>query len=221
MSTAREGPTRAASDRRRAVVADAEPLWIEAFAAVLEPCGFTVVGRATSLERALHYIDQHRPDLLVAGLSPHVEPGWPTLIDRMRAAVSDLTVVLVVSRDDQQLLTAASRAGVSAFVLKSADRRDLETAIRQAFEQTIFFGDTDPDELELESDALSDREIEVLRLIAAGYRNVEVARALWITDQTVKTHLAHIYRKLGVTNRTEASQWYHDHFGASESRSHR
>jgi DNA-binding CsgD family transcriptional regulator len=56
---------------------------------------------------------------------------------------------------------------------------------------------------------LTKRENEILRLVADGLPNAEIARRLWVTEQTVKFHLSNIYRKLGVSNRTQASQWIH------------
>lgn len=202
----------ASSPRRRAVVVDAEPLWIEAIVAVLELCGFSVVGREASVESALPRVERLRPELLVAGIAPSEEPRWATSIESACARAPGIAVAVVADCGDQHLLAAASRAGASAFVLKSADPRDLGTAVRQTFEQTIFFAHSDRADPDDEGgEALSGRELEVLRLIADGHLNIEVARALWISEQTVKTHLAHIYRKLGVGNRTEASQWFHEH----------
>lgn len=202
----------ASAPRRRAVVVDAEPLWIEAIVAVLEPCGFSVVAREASIESALSRVEQLLPELLVAGIAPSEEPHWAASIESACTRAPGLAVVVVSDTGDRHLVAAASHAGASAFVLKSADPRDLGTAVRQAFVQTIFFGHADQAGLDDEGgEALSGRELEVLRLIADGHRNIEVARALWISEQTVKTHLARVYRKLGVGNRTEASQWFHEH----------
>ena len=64
---------------------------------------------------------------------------------------------------------------------------------------------------EEEGDALTRREREILALVAEGHSNRELARMLWVTEQTVKFHLSNIYRKLDVANRTEASRWAHRH----------
>ena len=62
--------------------------------------------------------------------------------------------------------------------------------------------------LEMESTAdLTRREVEILRLVAEGHSNAQLARMLWVTEQTVKFHLSNVYRKLDVSNRTEASRW--------------
>jgi DNA-binding CsgD family transcriptional regulator len=67
--------------------------------------------------------------------------------------------------------------------------------------------ETVPAEPRLEHPDLTRREVEILRLVAEGLSNAELARMLWVTEQTVKFHLSNIYRKLNVSNRTEASRW--------------
>src|SRR5207237_3705041 len=92
--------------------------------------------------------------------------------------------------------------------------------IRQAFEHSVYLPSLRrpvPDLLGAEpSDEpampeLTRRELEILRLVAEGHSNGELAKMLWVTEQTVKFHLSNIYRKLGVANRTEASRWAHLH----------
>jgi len=92
--------------------------------------------------------------------------------------------------------------------------------VRQAFDHSIYFasngehGATSAIETTSPEDnavCLTKREIEILRLAAEGHSNSQLARMLWVTEQTVKFHLSNIYRKLDVSNRTEASRWAQRH----------
>jgi DNA-binding NarL/FixJ family response regulator len=108
-------------------------------------------------------------------------------------------------------MAAAFVAGASAYVYKRSHPDDFVAAIRQLFEHSIFFA---RDRVGMTHDQqvwppLTRRETEILQLVAEGRSNPEVARTLWIQEQTVKFHLSNIYRKLGVPNRTAAARWAH------------
>ena len=105
-----------------------------------------------------------------------------------------------------ELIDAALRAGASAFITKRIDPRDLPAALRQALEPTLFQplqqtvlvdGNAAPVEL-------TERELDVLNALADGLSNKAIGKRLWLSEQTVKFHLTSIYRKLGVSSRTEA-----------------
>ena len=104
-------------------------------------------------------------------------------------------------------------------VFKTAEQEDLASAIRQVFERSIYLAGegiaplpTLPDpQAESAARELTRRELEILRLVAEGYSNSQLAKMLWVTEQTVKFHLSNIYRKLDVANRTEASRWAQVH----------
>ena len=113
-------------------------------------------------------------------------------------------------------------AGALAYAVKTAHPEDVAATVRQTFDHTIFLAKTaatnggSPSSLppvvagEGDEDvALTRREREILALVAEGHSNRELARMLWVTEQTVKFHLSNIYRKLDVANRTEASRWAH------------
>ena len=108
----------------------------------------------------------------------------------------------------------AMRAGAAAYVMKSAHPDDLAAAVRQVFGPSLFLADSwtpaqapPREEQPTETWGLTRRELEILGLVAEGLSNAQVARTLWVTEQTVKFHLSNTYRKLGVSNRTEASRW--------------
>jgi DNA-binding NarL/FixJ family response regulator len=95
-------------------------------------------------------------------------------------------------------------------VFKTAHPDDLASAIRQVFDHSVFVAGSSPAPAYPrvgDPSGLTRREIEILQAVSEGHSNAQVATMLWITEQTVKFHLSNIYRKLDVSNRTEASRW--------------
>jgi DNA-binding NarL/FixJ family response regulator len=123
-------------------------------------------------------------------------------------------VILLGEVDEIGVVEQAFDAGVYAYLLRTADPEDLAATVRQAFSTAIYLSgrlhkDTArPATRPLDgTPPLTRRELEILRLAAAGRSNAELARRLWVTEQTVKFHLSNVYRKLSVANRTEAAHW--------------
>jgi DNA-binding NarL/FixJ family response regulator len=183
---------------------------------VLTAVGVTVCGRAHSADDALALVENLEPDVLVIGLELREDKleVWECL-RRARVAYPELRQIVVSAHAEPETIDRAFAEGASAFCLKSAQPDDFAAAIRQSFEHSIYLAHV-PTALDswreplgpAPSDApLTRRELEILRLVAEGHSNSEVARMLWVTEQTVKFHLSNIYRKLNVTNRTEASRW--------------
>jgi DNA-binding NarL/FixJ family response regulator len=117
-------------------------------------------------------------------------------------------------------IDAAFASGAAAYVFKTARPEDVASAVRQAFDASVFLAPVHaaamqqarPGPRERDNDpGLTKRESEILRLVSEGHSNNELARMLWVTEQTVKFHLSNIYRKLDVSNRTEAGRWAQTH----------
>jgi DNA-binding NarL/FixJ family response regulator len=201
-------------DTRRAVLLDQHPLWLEAVEHSLARLGIVVVGKAVRPSDALALLDQHAPDLFVTEVS--MMPGDLDGFGCLRLAtehVPEMRTIVLSMYDDAETIADALSAGASAYVVKTAHPDDFASAVRQAFYHTIYFADT-PEQAEpaatdnaAELADLTHREVEILLLVAEGLANAELARKLYVTEQTVKFHLSNIYRKLGVSNRTEASRW--------------
>jgi two-component system, NarL family, response regulator DevR len=201
-------------DRRTAVLVDQHPLWLDTVSQVVGRMGVEVVAKATSSSSALALVEELRPDLLITGIKmSETEMDGITLIRQARERVGSLRAIVLSMYDDTQHVEAAFAAGAVAYVLKTAHPDDLTSAIRQAFEHSIYLAGgvrpapvPSPQALD-DSPGLTRRELEILQLVAEGHSNAELARMLWVTEQTVKFHLSNIYRKLKVSNRTEASRW--------------
>jgi two-component system response regulator DevR len=207
-----------ASERRRAVVLDRDPLVLEGLQEVLARAGVEIVGKTTSSEQALALVEEQEPDLLVTEVEL-ADEGMDG-IECMRQArdrVGELKTVVVSSSDDPGLVAAALEAGAEAYVVKTAHPDDLASAIRQAFEPSVYLSGSPAPAPPARRDGadeaagLTRRETEILRLAAVGHSNAELARMLWVTEETVKFHLSNVYRKLQVSNRTEAAHWAQVH----------
>ena len=125
-------------------------------------------------------------------------------------------MIVLSGADDAELIDAAFEAGASAYILKTTDPDCVTTAIQQAFEPSIYLAR--PRETRSATATatrvvpqLTRRELEILRLVSEGRSNRQVGQVLWVTDQTVKFHLANIYRKLGVGSRYDAARWAQEH----------
>jgi DNA-binding NarL/FixJ family response regulator len=203
------------TDQPTAVLLDQHPLWLDALETMLERAGVVVVAKATRAADALRLVESERPDLLILDIEATgvISEG----LDTMRDAAERLTtlkIIVVSGNDTAHTIDAAFTHGAAAYVLKRAHPDDFALAIRQTFDTSLFLRSdraqpargsrtTDP------QTRLTSREQEVLTLVAEGRTNHEVAALLWVTEQTVKFHLANVYRKLGVANRTQASSWAH------------
>jgi DNA-binding NarL/FixJ family response regulator len=199
---------------RTAVLVDQHPLWLEAVKPVVEDLEIAVVGSVTSARAGLDLIAEHRPDILVTGIAmPEGEPDGIELVREGIERVPALRAIVLSVYDDTKHIDAALAAGAVAYVIKTAHPDDLRSAIRQAFEHSVFLPGSRtpaPQTARVVADDVPDltrRELEILQLVAEGHSNTQLAKMLWVTEQTVKFHLSNVYRKLDVANRTEASRW--------------
>jgi DNA-binding NarL/FixJ family response regulator len=203
--------------QRTAILLDQHPLWLDALEKVLLNAGITPVAKATTTSAALVLLEEHRPDLFVLDIDMDgSRPDGPTCLRDALARHSSLRAVVVSASDDTERIEAALSCGAAAYVLKRAEAEDLASAIRQAFARSLYLSSSTAFQLTTSPEAvaavgLTQREREILLLVAEGNTNGDIARILWVTEQTVKFHLANIFRKLNVTNRTQAGRWAHTH----------
>jgi DNA-binding NarL/FixJ family response regulator len=203
------------------VICDSHPMWLDAVEQVLRRIAIHVVGKTTSTTEALSMVEAHRPDILITELEGHSgDFSGLVLIERAKAAVPSVRPIVLSMHQDSRIIDAALVAGAAAYVLKTAHPEDLASAVRQAFSHSVYLAGRPavmpvpgPEKpvIDTRSEGLTRRELEILRLVAEGHSNAQLARMLWVTEQTVKFHLSNIYRKLDVANRTEASRWAQVH----------
>jgi DNA-binding NarL/FixJ family response regulator len=198
---------------RTAVILDEQPLWLDAVEQLLKRVGVTIVGKTTEPSEALELVDEHRPDVLLTDYG--VDDGELDAVECIRKAHErhpELKTVVLSATDQPQQIQSAFAAGASVYCMKTAAQDDLLVAIRQSFEASIYLAHSlnataAREPVPVETPELTRRELEILRMVAEGHSNSQLARLLWVTEQTVKFHLSNIYRKLDVANRTEASRW--------------
>ena len=177
---------------------------------------FLIVGEAGDGEQAVALIAALRPDVVIMDIQMPLMSGI-TALQKLRQSGDMTPVILITTFDDEESFLLGMRAGASAFLRKDIALEDLTSAIHSAEngERTLRPLVTEKalqrleqikpvfDSLDL-PDPISKREIEVLRLMAAGLSNKEIADALGTGDATIKTHVSNILSKLGVRDRTRA-----------------
>ncbi len=177
------------------------------------------VGEAANAERAVFEALEHKPDVVLMDV---VMPG-KSGIEGMPALLQALpeTKVLILSmQDDPHYVREAFEAGASGYVLKEAADTDVVEAVRAvasgaryvhpALGAKLVAAETE-ERKRAESDPLSEREREVLRLLALGHTNQEIAALLYISVRTAETHRAHIMQKLSLSSRAELVRYALDH----------
>ncbi|MEU4549896.1 response regulator transcription factor [Nonomuraea dietziae] len=164
-----------------------------------------VVAEAGDGHAALAMAESARPDVVLMDLRM---PGLDGVgaIRRLRADRPEIRVIVLTTYDSDEDVSRALAHGVVGYLLKDAPREDLHRAVRTAAQGRPMIAPSITSKLLglREQVEPSPRELEVLRLVAAGAGNKEIARRLLISETTVKTHLRHVFGKLGVDNRAAA-----------------
>lgn len=188
-------------------VADDHRLMLEAISClVADADDIEVVGKATLGSQVLPLIARTSPDVVLLDLRMPEMDGFKCLelIGERHAGVK---VVVLSGLDDPQSIQRALTNGAVSFVSKQADPRELVTVVREAargtVERTVVVRERNGAEPAVDA-GLTRSEVRVLESLARGLSNKEIAKDLWLTEQTVKFHLTNIYGRLGVANRTEA-----------------
>jgi two-component system response regulator NreC len=178
-----------------------------------------VVAEAGTIDDAVRMAKAHRPAVLVLDLNM---PGsMPSSLDALPVLAQDApatTVVVLTMQEDPQFARRALTAGAKAYVLKEAADTELVEAIRRVAQGEVYLNPrlgaqiaAAPPEPAGPPDDLTEREVEVLRLIALGHTNVDIGEQLYLSVRTVESHRAHIQQKLRRTSRAELVRYALDH----------
>jgi two-component system response regulator NreC len=168
---------------------------------------FEVVAEAGDVDAARRYVRGHHPAVLVLDLNM---PGGSSLdaIPLIRTEALDTQIVVLTMQEEPAFARQALGAGAAGYVLKEAADSELVEAVRRAAAGETYLNPTLGARIAREPppgppDDLSAREVEVLRLIALGHTNAEIAQKLYLSVRTVETHRSHIQQKLRVSSRAE------------------
>jgi len=189
------------------VVADDHPAVLDAVASYLEAGGVEVVGRGRDGEEALELIERRRPQVVLADLRmPKL--GGIELARRLKELRSEVPLLLYSGYGDRALLLEALDVGVRGFVLKEAPLDDLLRAVQSVADGGTYVDPVLAGSLAASagerSPQLTHRERDVLRLLADGMSNEEIGKRLFISAETVRTHVRKAMDKLGADTRTQA-----------------
>jgi DNA-binding NarL/FixJ family response regulator len=199
----------------RVVIADDQAVVREGLVTLLGLLpGVEVVGAAADGVVALELVAEHRPDVLLVDLRMPRRDGVETT-ELVRTQYPATEVVVLTTYTDDDSVLAALKAGARGFLTKDADAEAIARALRSAAAgQSTVDGELQRRLVEAatrrtpvhtqEVEGLTTREIEVLRLIAAGLSNTEIARTLVVSEATVKTHVNHLFAKAGLRDRAQA-----------------
>ncbi len=204
----------------RIVLADDHPIVREGLRTVLETqADFVVVAEATNGEEAVYSVARFHPDILLLDLEMPIMDGVEA-IRRLRSAFVSRAlpslphIIVFTAFDNDERIIHAIQAGADGYLLKGAPRDDIFNAMRitltggsllQPIVASKLLHHVGQQSVQLTlSETLTERELEVLRLLAQGMPNKEIAGKLVISERTAKFHVSSIMGKLGATNRTEA-----------------
>jgi len=197
----------------RVMIVDDHNLVREGLKAVFEHGDdIEVVGEAGSGEQAIELVEDLEPDVILMDINM---PGMNGIqaTKAIKEKDQDVKIVILTMLDQEGYVYEAVKAGATGYMLKSTSSDELISAIRTVNEgKALLHPDATAQLLKefvtlaenrAKDYGLSNREMEVLQLLSEGFTNKEIAKALWISEQTVKTHVAHIFDKLGTSDRTE------------------
>ena len=205
-------------DELRVLVVDDHDLFRTGLRNLLEEEGVNVVGEAENGETAIRLASDLTPDVVIMDLNMPGAGGVETTRRLSSLAPLSRVVVLTISADDDDVMNAVM-AGACGYLLKDSSIQELIAGIRAASEgeslispqiaakvlQRLRAQSKDADAAEVIRAELSDRELEVLKLIANGKDNAQIARELFISPKTVKNHISNILMKLQIENRIQAA----------------
>lgn len=201
----------------RILLADDQQLVRAGFRSILEKQpDLQIVAEAQDGAAAVRLADKQRPDLVLMDIQMPVRDGLSATRELMRLPAPPVVVVLTTFDADEYVYEAL-RAGASGFLLKDTSPEDLVGAVRTAMTGAAmlspgitrrlieaYVARPDPTSASAVLAAISERELDVLRLLAAGRTNAEIATELYLAESTVKSHLARLLQKLGLRDRVQA-----------------
>jgi DNA-binding NarL/FixJ family response regulator len=198
----------------KVLIADDHALMRKAIRAVLDKAeGIEIVGETGGGEQVLPLVRATQPTVVLLDIRM---PGMDGIacLNALTRNYPDVKVIVLTAVDDASAIEEAARLGASGYILKTVDPSDLPSLVRQISDGNVFrsmAGKRSDGSALAAAAGLTPKEAAVLDALTRGLANRAIAKELWLTEQTVKFHLTNIYRKLGVSSRTEATRYAYDH----------
>ncbi|EEL72150.1 Sensory transduction protein ydfI [Bacillus mycoides] len=175
---------------------------------------FQIIGEAANGEEALSFIEKKEPDVILMDLNMPKMSGLET-IEALNKKQNHTPIIILTTYNEDELMLKGIELGAKGYLLKDTDRenlfRTLEAAIRgeillqpDIMEKIVKYKRKEVHADKVEGNNLTEKELFVLKAIARGYKNKEIAFDMGIAERTVKAYLTNIYNKLGVNSRSEA-----------------
>jgi DNA-binding NarL/FixJ family response regulator len=197
----------------RVAVADDQALVRSGFVVLLRSAGIEVVGDAANGIEAVELVRLERPDVVLMDIRMPEMDGLEAA-RKIKQRHPKVGVIMLTAYDDRQFVVEAVRSGARGYVLKARDAEHLIQTVRLVAggnmvidpQLVVALADelSQAKERDRKAETLTAREVEVLQLLAFGHTNKDIADQLFISPDTVKTHLEHIFEKLGASDRTAA-----------------
>lgn len=208
----------------RVLIADDHPLIRQGIKQILElEKDMTVVAQAGNGDEAVRMAQETKPDIILMDINMPDINGIQA-ISRLKELDIPSKIIVLTIHEDREYLVKTLQLGADGYILKDADAQMLMEAIRSVYNGQSFIQPSMTKQLvnefnkvtlqeknKHEENGLTEREIEVLKLVAEGMLNKEIAKALYISEKTVKNHISNIFRKLNVSDRTQAAIYAFKH----------
>ena len=216
-------------DKRKILIVDDHPIVRDGLIRLIhEEQDLTVCGQAEDAHQALKAISESRPDIAIVDITLKSSDGID-LMKNIRSQYPKLPVLILSMHDEALYAERALRAGAKGYIMKQEASEKLLEAVREILSGRIYCSDKisrrvmhkfargKADIKDSPIDSLSDRELQVFRLIGCGYRTSEIAKKLYLSVKTIETYRTHIKEKLNLANSAEllryAILWVNSHQG--------
>lgn len=196
------------------VIADDHPVVRQGITQILElESDIKVIGQASNGEEAVNVVHELKPNIVLMDINMPILNGIQAM-QKLKDDGIDCKVIVLTIHSEKEYLMKTVQLGASGYVLKDSEANVLIDAIRKVYNGGTYIPSDLAAELikgyntqppKNEQDELTDREIEVIKTIAEGMSNKEIASALYISEKTVKNHISNIFRKLEISDRTQAA----------------
>ena len=209
----------------KVVIADDQVIVAEGISVMLEQQDdFNVLGMATNGEKLLHLLNSTQPDIVLLDLNMPVMDGFETCI-QIRQKFPAIVVVALTTYDDDKMRQRIKAAGAAGMLLNYTSSQELANNLRAIFahgndgsftsaesgSKTEIDGQTNKDDTFLLKHKISERELDVMKLIAKGLNSEAIGKELFLSEHTIKTHRKNILDKLNLKNTAELVSFMHQH----------